>query len=84
MDPTQDQMETLTYLQKIEAKGKEILTNRQQIISFDVRRNHDRVGMRAVQKTKDKKVWMNVGPILIKLPSKKVEELLMQGASSYN
>ncbi|KZC11032.1 p53 and DNA damage-regulated protein 1 [Dufourea novaeangliae] len=34
--------------------------------------------MRALQKEKCNKTWVTVGPLLLKLPSKSVEELLMK------
>ena len=75
-----EQKKLLDYLQKIEEKGVEITTDRQEVVALDKRRNDDRVGMRALQKQKDKKTWMTVGPILLKMSSKDAEELLKEGA----
>ena len=76
-----DSKQVLEYLEKIESKGVEILTDRQKIIAIDQRRNDDRMGMRAAQKEKGKKVWMNIGPLLMKIPAEKAEELLTNGWS---
>ncbi|XP_023246882.1 G patch domain and ankyrin repeat-containing protein 1 homolog [Copidosoma floridanum] len=70
--------EILDYFQKIEAKGLEILTDRQEVVALDKRRNDDRMGMRALQKQNHDKTWMTVGPILLKMPAKKAEELLKE------
>lgn len=74
-----EHQERLDYLQKIEEKGVEILTDRQEVVALDKRRNDDRMGMRAVQKQKGDKTWITVGPLLLKMSSKKAEELLKEG-----
>lgn len=66
-------------MQQVEEKAGKILTDRQEIIALDKRRNDDRVGMRALQKEKTKKTWVTVGPLLLKMPSKVAEELLIKG-----
>lgn len=66
-------------MQKIEEKGVEILTDRQEVVALDKRRNDDRVGMRALQKQKGDKCWITVGPLLIKMNSKAAEDLLKEG-----
>ncbi|XP_063994786.1 p53 and DNA damage-regulated protein 1 isoform X2 [Diachasmimorpha longicaudata] len=73
-----EQREMLQYLQKLEEKGGEILTDRQEIVALDKRRNDDRVGMRALQKQKSDKCWITVGPLLLKMNSDEAEELLLQ------
>jgi hypothetical protein len=75
----ESQMQLLKYIQQIEEKGVEILTDRQEVVALDKRRNDDRVGMRALQKQKGDKAWITVGPILIKMKSKAAEELLKEG-----
>ncbi|XP_053983019.1 p53 and DNA damage-regulated protein 1 [Hylaeus anthracinus] len=73
-----DQQMLLKHLQQVEEKAGEILTDRQEIVALDKRRNNDRVGMRALQKEKCKKTWVTVGPLLLKMPSKTAEELLVK------
>ncbi|CAK9799698.1 p53 and DNA damage-regulated protein 1 [Anthophora plagiata] len=75
---TFDQQQTLKHIQQVEEKAGEILTDRQEIIALDKRRNDDRVGMRALQKENCKKTWVTIGPLLIKMPSKIAEELLVK------
>lgn len=74
-----EQMLMLEHLQRVEEKAGEILTDRQEIVALDKRRNDDRVGMRAIQKETNKKCWLTLGPILIKMSAKDTEELLVQG-----
>lgn len=69
----------LEHLEKVENKAGEILTDREEIIALDKRRNDDRVGMRAVQKQSYEKTWITVGPLLLKMSSKAAEELLEKG-----
>lgn len=69
----------LEHLEKVENKASEILTDRQEIIALDKRRNDDRVAMRALQKQSHDKRWITVGPLLLKMPSKTAEELLEKG-----
>ncbi|XP_026673805.1 p53 and DNA damage-regulated protein 1 [Ceratina calcarata] len=73
-----EQQESLKHIQQVEEKAGEILTDRQEIIALDKRRNEDRVGMRALQKENCKKTWITVGPLLIKMPSTTAEELLVK------
>lgn len=74
-----DQQAALNYIQQIEEKAGEILTDRQEIIALDKRRNDDRVGMRALEKESCRKSWITVGPLLLKMPSKSAKELLIKG-----
>ncbi|CAL7946549.1 unnamed protein product [Xylocopa violacea] len=73
-----DPQKALKHIQQVEEKAGEILTDRQEIIALDKRRNDDRVGMRALQKENCKKTWTTIGPLLLKISSKTVEELLVK------
>lgn len=76
MDPESEKL--FKHLHEVEMKAGEILTDRQEIVALDKRRNDDRVGIRALEKDKFKKTWITVGPLLIKMPSDKAKELLIQ------
>ncbi|KYN35187.1 p53 and DNA damage-regulated protein 1 [Trachymyrmex septentrionalis] len=71
-----EQHELLEHLEKVENKAGEILTDREEIVALDKRRNDDRVGMRALQKQSHEKTWITVGPLLLKMSSKAAKELL--------
>nr|XP_033341174.1 p53 and DNA damage-regulated protein 1 [Megalopta genalis] len=73
-----DHDKALKHIELVEEKAGEILTDRQEIIALDKRRNDDRVGMRALQEEKCKNSWVTVGPLLFKMPSKTAEELLVK------
>ncbi|XP_043282993.1 p53 and DNA damage-regulated protein 1 [Venturia canescens] len=73
-----DQLRMLNHLRQVESKAAEILTDKQEVIDLDKRRNDDRVGMRALQKEHHDKTWITVGPILLKMDTKKAEELLVK------
>ncbi|XP_066587670.1 p53 and DNA damage-regulated protein 1, partial [Prorops nasuta] len=73
-----DIQKMLKHLEQVESKANEILTDRQEIVALDKKRNDDRMGMRALQKSKSDKSWITIGPLLIKMPSKKAEELLVK------
>lgn len=79
-----DQQKALKHIQKVEEKANEILTDRQEIIALDKRRNNDRVGMRALQKQNCEKLWITIGPLLLKMPSKTAEELLVKDQTECN
>lgn len=74
-----EQFKILEHLQQVESKAGEILTDKQEIIALDKRRNDDRVGMRALQKESKNKCWITLGPLLIKMSIKEAENLLIQG-----
>lgn len=79
-----DQQKALKHIQQVEEKANEILTDRQEIIALDKRRNNDRVGMRALQKQNCEKLWVTIGPLLLKMPSKTAEELLVKDQRECN
>ncbi|XP_028050856.1 p53 and DNA damage-regulated protein 1 [Monomorium pharaonis] len=71
-----DEQRLLEHLETVENKAGEILTDREEIVALDKRRNDSRVGMRALKKQSHDKTWITVGPLLLKMPSKTAEELL--------
>ena len=79
-----NQQKALKHIQQVEEKANEILTDRQEIIALDKRRNNDRVGMRALQKQNCEKLWVTIGPLLLKMPSKTAEELLVKDQRECN
>ena len=79
-----NQKKLLKHLEEVEQKAGEIITDRQEIVALDKKRNDDRVGMRALQKQKHDKTWLTVGPILIKMSAKAAEESLVRGSCFAN
>ncbi|XP_032679812.1 p53 and DNA damage-regulated protein 1-like [Odontomachus brunneus] len=71
-----DHEKILEHLEQVEYKAGEILTDLDEIVALDKRRNDDRVGMRSLEKEPCKKTWITVGPLLLKMQSKTAIELL--------
>ncbi|EEB15510.1 p53 and DNA damage-regulated protein, putative [Pediculus humanus corporis] len=67
---------SLQYLKELESLGEEILVDRQEIIALDKRRNETREGLRELKNSKVTKTWFALGPLLLKFPTNKVENLL--------
>ena len=70
---------SLQYLKELESLGEEILVDRQEIIALDKRRNETREGLRELKNSKATKTWFALGPLLLKFPTNKVENLLKKG-----
>lgn len=69
---------SLQHLEEVESLGEEILTDRSEIVALDKRRQDNREGLRALSKCTDKKTWMALGPLLIKLPKEKAQDLMQK------
>lgn len=74
-----DEQKALEHIQQVEEAAGEILTERQEIVALDRRRNDDRVSLRALQKKHCKNAWVTIGHLILKMPSKTVQELLVKG-----
>ncbi|XP_030831883.1 p53 and DNA damage-regulated protein 1 [Strongylocentrotus purpuratus] len=78
----------LTHLGELEALAEEILTEKQQIVDLDRKRNQSREAVRALknqtefpsnQKSKKEvKTWVGFGNTFIKLPAKNVKTMLTE------
>lgn len=75
----EDPGKSLLHLTQIEEQAQEILSDREEIVALDRQRNHNREAIRAIQKQDDTKAWITVGPLLVKMPIKKVSNLLNKG-----
>lgn len=70
---------SIQHLTEIEEKAEEILCSQQEIVALDKRRNATREALRAISKSQDKKVWMTLGSLLIKVDKAKAEAMLKKG-----
>ena len=70
---------TLMHLTQIEEQAQEILTDRQEIVALDKQRNQNREAIRTIQKQDETSAWITVGPLLVKMPVKKVSDILNKG-----
>ncbi|KAI8599730.1 hypothetical protein EDD21DRAFT_379052 [Dissophora ornata] len=64
--------------QKREIVAEEILVNRELIVDYDRRRNSNREALTKLKKdlSQEKKVWVNLGDLFIKLPKQNVETII--------
>lgn len=61
-----NQAKTLTYLVAVEKLADEILSDKQEIILLDKRRNQNREALRDLTKAQQKQCWVTVGSVLVK------------------
>lgn len=63
----------LKYLTEVEELAEDILTDKQQIVDLDMKRNTNREALRAIKNTKtapttsNTKTWLNMGGMFIKV-----------------
>lgn len=62
-----------------ERVADQVLQNKQEILELDKRRQTNRVAIRDLGKNEDKKVWITIGPILVKMEKGKAIDLLKKG-----
>ncbi|XP_065204228.1 p53 and DNA damage-regulated protein 1-like [Planococcus citri] len=69
----------LQHLFEVEKKAEQILVDKNDSVSLDMRRNWDRESLRALDKLRDgQKVWTIFGPNITKLTKEKAKEILEQ------
>lgn len=56
-----------------------VLQNKQEILELDKRRQTNRIAIRDLGKNEDKKVWITIGPILVKMEKGRAIDLLKKG-----
>ncbi len=78
----------LTHLREIEEAAEDVLTDKQEIVDLDRRRNENREALRALDKSckahwkgeEGSKTWLAMGTnCFLKLPSRQAKELLQRG-----
>lgn len=62
-----------------ERVADQVLQNKMEIVELDKRRQSTREALRDVGKSNDKKCWITVGPILVKMEREKAMGLLKKG-----
>lgn len=72
----QDHEKILQYLMAAEKLAEEILSNKQEIIMLDKRRNQNREALRELIKSNQQKCWVTVGSVLIKHKFQDAKSLL--------
>lgn len=69
----------LEILINSERIADQVLQNKQEIIELDKRRQITREAIRDLGKNDEKKVWITIGPILVKMEKEKACNLLKKG-----
>lgn len=70
---------SLQLLIETERVADQIMQNKQEIIELDKRRQGNREALRAVEKSDERKAWVTVGPMLVKMGKDKAVQLLSKG-----
>lgn len=72
---------TMEYLFRVEKQAEKILVDKSEIIALDKKRNNNRMAIRALMNNKmpQDKIWMAVGPCLVKVPCEKAKNMLKEG-----
>lgn len=69
----------IELLKDTERVADQVLQNKTEIIELDKRRQSTRLAIRDLGKTDDRKAWITVGSMLVKLEKTKALELLKKG-----
>ncbi|XP_053963818.1 uncharacterized protein LOC128866841 [Anastrepha ludens] len=87
MFQSEDQ-KVVEIIKSTEEVADKILVNKQELVELDKRRQETREAIRKVEKNGEKKVWITVGSMLVKLENEKALKLLkndqMQIEREYN
>ncbi|KAI9594224.1 hypothetical protein BDF19DRAFT_445262 [Syncephalis fuscata] len=63
-------------MQKIEQLAEELLLEKHLLVDYDRRRNDNRVALNRMQESKDKKVWLNLGDLFVRLPKRNATDMI--------
>lgn len=78
-----DYLKVIELLKGIERVADQVLQNKTEILELDKRRQSTRLAIRDLGKTEDRKAWITVGSMLVKLEKSKALELLKKGTRFY-
>ncbi|KAH8253908.1 hypothetical protein KR032_007534 [Drosophila birchii] len=67
---------SIELITQTEELADKILANKQELKAMDKRRQDTRQAMRLITKSEDKKVWITIGSMLVKVQREKALELL--------
>ncbi|XP_043662363.1 uncharacterized protein LOC122626239 [Drosophila teissieri] len=71
-----DLNKSIEIITKTEELADKILVNKQELTVMDKRRQETRQAMRLMEKSEDKKVWITIGSMLVKMEREKALDLL--------
>lgn len=64
---------------KNEKVADKVLQNKQELVSWDKKRQSNREALRELKKSEDKKAWITVGSMLVQMDRFKAIEVLEKG-----
>lgn len=64
---------------KNEEVADKVLSNKQELVNWDKKRQGNREALRELQKSTDKKVWITVGSMLVQMEKMKAVDVLVKG-----
>ncbi|KAH8290345.1 hypothetical protein KR054_002119 [Drosophila jambulina] len=67
---------SIELITETEELADKILSNKHELKAMDQRRQNTRQAIRLINKSEDKKVWITIGSMLVKVPREKGLELL--------
>lgn len=72
---------TMDYLFCVERQAEEILVDKSEIVALDKKRNDNRMAIRAIMNNNmpQNKIWLAVGPLLVKVTESKAKDMLQEG-----
>ncbi|XP_037715005.1 uncharacterized protein LOC119550416 [Drosophila subpulchrella] len=67
---------SIEIITKTEELADKIMANKQELTVMDKRRQETREALRLMEKSEDKKVWITIGSMLVKMEKEKALDLL--------
>ncbi|KAF9320157.1 p53 and DNA damage-regulated protein 1 [Podila horticola] len=79
-------MEFVSNLQQRELIAEDILTNKNLIVEYDRKRNSNREALSKLKKdlSEEKKVWVNLGDMFVKMPKENIETMIKKDQDTLN
>lgn len=74
-----DDARVFEIVYKTEENADKILSNKQELVNWDKKRQGNREALRELQKSTDKKCWITVGSILVEMERTKAINVLVKG-----
>lgn len=71
--------QVIKLLRDTERVADKVLQNKKEIVELDKRRQSTREAVRDLGKTSDRKTWITIGPIIVKMEKDKAVDLLKKG-----
>lgn len=77
-----DDARVFEIIYKNEKVADKILSNKQELVNWDIKRQGNREALRELKKSEDKKCWITVGSMLVQMDRLTAIEVLLKGKTS--